>query len=201
MRFIPTIFVGHMPFKASFSKKTFHFSFQARTSRGTMTSKDSWFLKVWDDQNPEVFGLGEAGPLAGLSLEKPEDVEQELAAAVQFISKDLGVSDIQGLPQIHDFLKGKSLSSSVLFALETAFLDLKHAGVRTVFQNQFQEGKPIPINGLVWMGGLDFMLQQVSIKLDEGFTCIKLKVGSLNFERSWIFSSSFAGSILGMLLL
>ncbi len=148
-----------------------------------MNHKDSWFLKVWDKQNPEVIGIGEAGPLPGLSHEKPEDVERQLGQLVDLISKNLVAEDIQGLPQIHEFARKAGLSNSVLFALETALLDLKHAGTRTIFPSEFQKGSPIPINGLVWMGGLDFMLQQVSIKLEEGFTCIKLKIGSINFEK------------------
>lgn len=183
MRSCPTIFVNDMSLQASFSKKTFHFSFQARTSRGAMKQKDSWFLKVWDTRQPEVVGIGEAGPLAGLSLEKPEEVEQQLADAAQVIAKGLDINEIKSLNQIHDFFRTIPLSSSVLFAVETALLDLKNTGKRQIFDNQFMTGKAIPINGLVWMGGLDFMLQQVSIKLEEGFTCIKLKVGSLNFEK------------------
>jgi L-alanine-DL-glutamate epimerase-like enolase superfamily enzyme len=33
------------------------------------------------------------------------------------------------------------------------------------------------------MGDLDQMLQQTSIKISDGFTCIKIKVGGLNFEK------------------
>jgi O-succinylbenzoate synthase len=172
-----------MALQSSFLKKTFHFSFQAGTSRGAMTKKDSWFLKIWDERNPEVFGLGEAGPLPGLSPEKPEDVERELAEVSVFLSKGVSLNELQSLEQIQTHFKSGVLSPSVLLALETALLDLKNDGKRSIFQNGFQKGQPIPINGLVWMGGLDFMLQQVSIKLDEGFTCIKLKVGGLNFEK------------------
>jgi O-succinylbenzoate synthase len=67
--------------------------------------------------------------------------------------------------------------------LETALLDLKNGGKRVIFENSFLISKPIPINGLVWMGDLDLMLQQASIKIDEGFRCIKIKVGGLNFEK------------------
>jgi o-succinylbenzoate synthase len=45
------------------------------------------------------------------------------------------------------------------------------------------DGHPIPINGLIWMGGLDFMLQQIEIKIRDGFTCLKLKVGGHDFEK------------------
>jgi O-succinylbenzoate synthase len=171
-----------MSLQASYSKKTFHFSFQARTSRGSITKKDAWFLKVWDKQNPEVFGIGEASPMAGLSLEKPDEVEKHLEEIIKKI-KDVAADRFKSLEEITSFFDGPKLPSSVLFALETALLDLKNGGSRTIFQNEFVKGKAIPINGLVWMGGLDVMLQQVSIKLYEGFSCIKVKIGGINFEK------------------
>ena len=180
---ISPIFVGYMALQASFFKKTFHFSFKARTSRGSMIQKDSWFLKVWDTQSPEVFGIGEAGPLPGLSPETSEDVEKQLGEVIQLISKGLTANSSATLNDIHEYFKSARLSSSVIFAVETAFLDLKNGGARVVFKNNFLKGESIPINGLVWMGGLDDMLQQVSINLYDGFSCIKLKIGGLNFEK------------------
>ncbi|MEJ0056101.1 MAG: hypothetical protein WDN75_10815 [Bacteroidota bacterium] len=153
-----------MSLRASFSKKTFMFSFRARTSRGAMSHKDSWFLKVWDTHQPEVIGIGEAGPLPGLSSEKPEDVEEQLTRLVTLISKGPGIDQLRSMEAIQEFIKTASLPSSLIFALETALLDLKNNGTRTIFQNSFLKGQSIPINGLVWMGGLDFMLSQVSIK-------------------------------------
>ena len=172
-----------MALEASFFKKTFNFSFQARTSRGSMTKRDSWFLKVSDQQHPEVFGIGEAGPLPGLSPETPEEVEKQLTALVEKISKVKSVNQFPSLREVDDFFASGALCSSVLFALETAWLDLQNGGERKIFKNSFLKGHPLPINGLVWMGGLDVMLQQVSIKLYEGFSCIKLKIGGINFEK------------------
>jgi O-succinylbenzoate synthase len=171
-----------MALQASFSKKTFHFSFKARTSRGSMTHKDSWFLKVWESAHPETFGIGEAGPLPGLSPEKPEQVERELQDIVKILT-GATLAQLESQNQREAMFKTGSISSSVLFALETAVLDLQNGGKREIFKNDFLKGQPIPINGLVWMGGLDDMLQQVSIKLYDGFDCIKVKVGGLNFEK------------------
>lgn len=148
-----------------------------------MKKRDSWFLKVWDSRDPATVGVGEAGPLPGLSPEKPENVEHQLNDVVRLISKILAFDSVQSTQKIHEVFASASLSSSVVFALETALLDLKNAGKRVIFVNDFLKGHPIPINGLVWMGGLDVMLQQVSIKVAEGFSCIKLKVGGLNFEK------------------
>ena len=172
-----------MSLEAAFFKKTFHFSFTARTSRGSMTQKDSWFLKIWDRQNPDTFGIGEAGPLKALSPEMPDEVETQLAQLVKQISKLSGLNQLQSPIQIHEFFKETPLSSSVYFALETALLDLYNGGKRTLFHNSFLKGQGIPINGLVWMGGLDVMLSQISIKISEGFSCVKLKIGGLNFEK------------------
>lgn len=171
-----------MSLQATYFKRTFHFSFNARTSRGAIKHRDSWFLKVWDESAPEVFGIGEAGPVPGLSLEKPADVSQQLAKVVDHLPS-VKISACNTLAGIHAEFSAMDLCSSVYLAVETALLDLANGGKRMIFDNDFVKGKSVPINGLVWMGGLDFMLQQVSIKIEEGFTCIKLKIGGLNFEK------------------
>jgi o-succinylbenzoate synthase len=72
---------------------------------------------------------------------------------------------------------------SVRFGLETALLDFRNGGRRVIFDNSFVKGKSIPINGLVWMGDMDFMTDQINKKIADGFRCIKLKVGGLDFDR------------------
>jgi len=171
-----------MSLQATYFKRTFHFSFSARTSRGSMKHRDSWFLKIWDERAPDIFGIGEAGPVPGLSLEKPVDVSQQLAQVVERLPA-VQLSGCKTLTGIHSEFGSMGLCSSVYLAVETALLDLANGGKRMIFDNEFIKGKSVPINGLVWMGGLDFMLQQVSIKIEEGFTCIKLKIGGLNFEK------------------
>lgn len=172
-----------MTLQASYTKRTFHFSFNARTSRGAIKQRDSWFLKIYDSANPEVFGIGEAAPVGGLSREKPGDVHDQFEAVVEKINKQDKLPATGSLKDIHSAFDSLNLSSSVYLAVETAFLDYFNGGKRIIFDNDFHKGKPLEINGLVWMGGLDFMLQQVSIKVDDGFTCIKLKIGGLNFEK------------------
>jgi L-alanine-DL-glutamate epimerase-like enolase superfamily enzyme len=51
-----------------------------------------------------------------------------------------------------------------------------------LFPSEFTEGaKSIQINGLVWMGEAAFMKQQIEEKLAEGFACVKLKIGAIDF--------------------
>lgn len=41
----------------------------------------------------------------------------------------------------------------------------------------------IPMNGLVWMADYDDMLTQVKQKLRQGFRCIKLKIGAIDWNE------------------
>jgi o-succinylbenzoate synthase len=177
-----------MSLRTSINKKAFQFNFEARTSRGLMKERISWFIKIWDDQRPEIFGLGECAPLEGLSKETPEQIDallNEWQAKVNSLSIELPVA-VDRLKSLHEFLfinKVLPHVSALIFGVETAFLDLINGGSRLIFHNGFYTGSPIPINGLVWIGGLDYMLQQIDIKIKDGFRCIKIKVGRLNFEK------------------
>ncbi len=174
-----------MSLRASFFKKTFHFRFDARTSRGTMKERHSWFIKIWNQNNPDCFGIGECAPLPGLSLET--ETEEALNRVVDKINEGQPAPELPGdLKSIYTFVTNNFdllEYPSIIFALETALLDLAHGGNRTIFKNEFIKGHPVPINGLIWMGGLDFMLQQIEIKIQDGFRCIKLKVGGIDFEK------------------
>jgi L-alanine-DL-glutamate epimerase-like enolase superfamily enzyme len=166
--------------EASFFKKTFHFNFRARTSRGLMKDKTSWFIKVWDSANPAVFGLGECGPLPGLSIDATpefENVLQDVVTRLRSVQR-LGDDAIDLLPRMVP-----PGFPSIRMGIETAVRDLVHGGNRIIFKNSFLRGQPIAINGLIWMDDMDIMLQQITDKIAQGYTCIKIKVGGLNFER------------------
>lgn len=169
-----------MALQAIHTKKVFEFNFEARTSRGRMRDRTSWFIKVWDDNNPAVFGVGECAPLPGLSADYSDDYEVFVEKVTIRVS-ELNLTSTTLLADCTTIVPAGF--SSILFGLETALLDLKTGGTRMLFDNSFVKAKPIPINGLVWMGDLDQMLQQASIKIGAGFRCIKMKVGGLNFEK------------------
>jgi o-succinylbenzoate synthase len=173
--------------KASLHKKVFHFSFDARTSRGVMKDRTSWFIKIFNESDPEKFGLGECAPLTGLSPELTDDFETRLNNSVESFNR-AGIDKIpSSLSEVATMIQSKfpdiEKMPSLVFAIETAMLDLFNGGSRVIFKSSFLEGKAIPINGLIWMGGMDFMLQQIEIKIRDGFRCIKLKVGGLDFEK------------------
>lgn len=171
-----------MPWQTSCYRKTFHFNFDARTSRGPIRQKDSVFLKLQSTSDPGLMGLGEAGPLAGLSPESLDQVWAELSAITPAMLGHWNPKDDPDAARLRSTW-GLQLSSSSVFALETAALDVSGGGRRQLYQTPFLTGAPVPINGLIWMGGMDYMLQQVAIKFEQGFRCIKMKVGGMDFEK------------------
>jgi O-succinylbenzoate synthase len=167
-----------MPLHFSLIKKKFGFNFKARTSRGLMKDKTSWFIKVSDKNIPGVTGVGECGPLPKLSIDHREDFEENLHEIIKGIQPS---SFDKGLEMVERSVPPEF--PSIRFGLETALLDFQNGGKRVIYHNDFIQGKPININGLVWMGDMDFMMEQINEKIADGFKCLKLKVGGLDFDR------------------
>lgn len=158
--------------KAIFEKYIFHFNFPGGTSRGVLTTKQSWFLKLWHEDNPECKGIGEISILPGLSPETPKIIEDVLSKILS--------DPIYFESNIHKAFKGLP---ALKFGFETALLDLNKNGKQILFPSDFTEGKAgIHINGLIWMGDKELMLSRINEKLEQGFRCLKLKVGAINFK-------------------
>ena len=164
-------------------KHTLDFRFEAGTSRGILTHKDTWFVKVYDADNPSVFGLGECGPLIGLSTDDLPNFDEDLQKIVAAFNRyDVEVFT-WNLSLIIDQLIPNQYPS-IRFGIETALHDFLNGGKRIIFDNEFSRGQQaIAINGLIWMGNKDFMLTQIEEKLASGYTTLKMKVGALDFEQ------------------
>jgi len=172
-----------MSLKADFVKYTLQFRFEAGTSRGVLTDKDTYFVRIRNHESPLVFGLGECGPLPGLSIDDRPDFEEQLNEVCDlFNSLDLQLFT-WNIPIILSQLISHAFPS-IQFGFETAMFDYIHGGRRVIVGNEFSRGvKQIPINGLVWMGDRDFMLRQLDEKLAAGYSTIKLKIGAIDFEQ------------------
>jgi o-succinylbenzoate synthase len=172
-----------MGLKVKWLKHTLKFKFEAETSRGVYTEKDTFFLKIFSSESPSVFGLGEAAPMQGLSIDDLPNFEKILQEiCFTFNSLDLEVFEWNINIILSQLIDDKL--PSIKFGFETALLDLLNGGERVIFDNDFSKSqKSININGLVWMGSKEFMTTQVNEKLFSGFDTIKMKVGSINFEE------------------
>jgi len=155
--------------KATYKRRNFLFKIPGGTSRGVLWSKDSWFLILKNDLKT---GIGECSIIEGLSIDDLSYFESKLEWLCLNINK----------PPSYLFAE-LSNYPSIIFGLEMALRSLNSFKENVLFPSDFTEGKAsIPINGLVWMGEIDFMKKQIETKISEGFKCIKLKIGALDFD-------------------
>ena len=156
--------------KANYKKYILNFKRPSGTSRGVLTTKETWFLIL--EENGKV-GIGECGILRTLSIDDRPDYEEKLqwVCANIHLGKDLLWEALMEFP-------------SIQFGVEMAFLSLASKKPFELFPSDFTLGKEsMEINGLVWMGDEAFMKEQVEEKLAQGFRCIKLKIGAINFDK------------------
>ena len=153
--------------KIDIQERVLHFKQPAGTSRGTYTERCSWFVEISDG---ERVGVGECAPLPDLSSDARPDYADVLRKFCNQVEQT-GAIDYEAL---RDY-------PSMLFGLETALLNLQRG--ECMFDTAFSRGEEgIPINGLVWMGRYDEMLQRLEQKLEQGFRCVKLKIGAIDFD-------------------
>ena len=154
---------------ADYKKYILNFKRPSGTSRGVLTEKETWFLKISDGNN---FGIGECGILRSLSYDDRPDYEEKL----KWVCENINMGKEMLWEELRDF-------PSIQFGVEMAFKSLESAHSFELFSSEFSKGKAaIPINGLIWMGDKAFMKKQISEKIDAGFNCIKLKIGAIDFE-------------------
>ncbi len=154
--------------KITIEEKLLHFKQPAGTSRGVYTERKLWLVTITDGIR---VGIGECAPLPKLSCDDIHDYATVLRRFCDDVERtgDIDVEAMRDYP-------------SMLFGLETAMLNLHNGDL--LFDTPFSRGEVgIPINGLVWMGTFDEMSQRIEQKLQQGFRCVKLKIGALDFDR------------------
>ncbi len=157
--------------QANWKKYTLQLKRPSRTSRGVLTSKDSYFLILEKDGEK---GIGECGLLKGLSVDDCPAYETHLnwlVDNIEFPFTDLYCS-LKEFP-------------SIQFGLEMALKDLE-SNNHIIFPSDFTEGKAMQaINGLIWMGTTGFIKEQFKQRLVDGFIVLKMKIGVESFEEEY----------------
>ncbi|PWN67957.1 o-succinylbenzoate synthase [Chryseobacterium oncorhynchi] len=148
---------------ASYHKYLLEFKRPSGTSRGVLLDKETFILEISDHGKK---GVGECAIFRGLSFDDRPDYEEKLKWLCENI--DTGPDFLK--EELKDF-------PSIWFGYEQAVQNLKY-GESLYFPSEFTEGKSaITINGLIWMGDVGYMEEQIQDKLEKGFHCIKLKIG------------------------
>lgn len=148
---------------ATFKQYFLEFKQPSGTSRGVLTSKETYFLEITEGDKK---GIGECGIFRGLSYEDVPEYEEML----QWLCDNINANKKLLRKELLHF-------PSIWFGYEQAMLNLQN-GEDLYFPSDFSEGySSLKINGLIWMGTAEFMQQQIEEKLEQGFGCIKLKIG------------------------
>ena len=135
-----------------------------------MNEKETWFIILEKDGKK---GIGECGILRGLSIDDRPDYEAKL----QWACANIHLGENHLWEALIEF-------PSIQFGVEMAFQSLASETPFLLFPSEFTNGKKsILINGLVWMGEEAFMKQQIEEKLADGFRCVKLKIGAIDFDK------------------
>ncbi len=154
--------------QATYRRHLLEFKRPSGTSRGVLTTKETWFIIITSEGKK---GIGECGLLRSLSIDDRPDYENKLSWVCENIS--LGADALWD--QLLEF-------PSLQFGVEMAFRSLEASTPFLLHPSDFTNGKAsIPINGLVWMGEKSFMKEQILEKIKNGFKCIKLKIGAIGF--------------------
>lgn len=155
--------------QATYHRYILNFKRPSGTSRGVLTEKETWFLKL---SRGNKTGIGECGILRSLSYDDRPDYEEKL----RWVCENIHLGKEELWESLRDF-------PSIQFGVEIAFRSLEADDPFLLFPSEFTQGKDaIPINGLVWMGDKAYMKEQIAQKIAEGFRCIKLKIGAIDFE-------------------
>lgn len=154
----------------AFAPYLLHFKEPGGTSRGVMTEKPTFLVKVFDENDPSHFGIGEAAVFPGLSPEADGNYVWKLTEVLANIA----------IGKATDLTR----HSSIQFGLEQAILDYSNGCQGLYYPGPFTSGEQwVEINGLVWMGEFDRMIERIEEKIAAGFKCIKLKIGAIDWAK------------------
>ncbi len=156
--------------QARFHKYTLAFKRPGGTSRGILRVRETYFIILSENEKQ---GIGECGVFKGLSADDRPDYEEKLEWTCNHIN--LGLENL--LQELIEF-------PSIQTGIEQAFKSLQSLSKFELFPSKFISNQDsIAINGLIWMGDKNFMKSQIQDKIAQGFSCIKMKIGAINFDE------------------
>ena len=146
--------------KIEIEERVLHFKQPAGTSRGVYTERRIWLVKMTDG---ERVGVGECAPLPNLSC---DDIPNYALMLRHFCDDMERTGELDTEAAWYSLNAQHSSSNAPL-----------------LFDSPFARGEEgIPINGLVWMGTFEEMRERIEEKLAQGFRCVKLKIGAIDFD-------------------
>lgn len=148
-----------------------------------LSTREGFIIKLSDESGNT--GLGETAPLAGVSLEMPDIIREQLRTVRTYLkNKPIPVNIGQKTGKFSTWLKDLVLAPSVHFGIETAVLTLKAANLKKSLANVIDDAhqSSIAINGLL-AGSREAILKEAQQLLADGYKTFKLKVGHVSIAE------------------
>jgi hypothetical protein len=152
----------------------------AITSRETLLEKQCCILTYGEP----LKAVAECNFFQGLSADNPLNYQEVLVEACK---------KLEGIFTSVGSLEDERFSALILelqeypsiqFGIEQLWHSFHGETPFKLFDSAFtRKEQGIAINGLVWMGDIFFMEQQIDELISRDFRCIKLKIGASNFEK------------------
>lgn len=156
-----------------YRKEELLFKKSAKTSRGNIITRPIALLELFNE-NHTIQAQAEVAPIKGLSEESWSEIDFEVSR----------------LSHLKNPMEWHSNCSSLQFAIDCIQAQLNSGSVSAPFLKQ-KECFPILINGLVWMNEIEAMRQEAHSLIEKGFTAVKFKIGSMNWNDELDLLSSF----------
>ena len=159
---------------ATYHRYLLNFKSPSGTSRGVLTTKETWFIVITSHGKT---GIGECGLFRGLSVDDRLDYEDKLKWVCNNIDLDLEIL----LSELVDF-------PSIQFGLEMAFKSLESQSPFELFPTAFTSGAYLNERQLSWFSSEIFL--PAVLRYSVSITPLRLSSGSNvlkneSFNRSW----------------
>ncbi len=158
-------------FQTQIIKKQLHFKQPAGTSKRSIYYPGC-MVHPPHRHRSRHYGVGECAPLPALSCDDIPSYTRGVGHCLQEPGKERGN-------------RPGSLASLSVHPVRYGNRPAAFPGTQPAIRHTpFSKGKEgIPINGLIWMGNFDEMYRRIGEKMQQGFRCIKLKIGAIDFEK------------------
>lgn len=166
MRQIDTAPLLHFPHPVHlrWQRRVLHFRIPASTSRGALKERVTYIIEAECNGSP---GHGECCTMPGL-LAEPTAHELDYWCNYAMLNR------CAVLP---------AAPSPIRFGIETAVLSALRGGAPRWDTPFTRSEEGVPIHCLIWMADTATMLRCMKKGIEQGFSCLKMKVGALPFEQ------------------
>jgi o-succinylbenzoate synthase len=156
-----------------------------RTAKGVLNYREGFIIEIRDRQN--LIGLGEAATLDGFGMESLAETE----IALQAMQRSLINAEISNLSDIEELVKPCDRTPAAKHGLELALLNLFARSQNLTLPQLLTQcfgGKIrqfVPINAVIGAIAPETAALKAQTYIQEGYRCLKIKVGTGNFEADW----------------